>query len=264
MTYYRPPTTAGDVVPFRQAPKVPTLTIGGRKYALSTDGGPFGDREDDDLMEESPLGARLIRPPSGSNKWRYLWVLNTDRKNVVMWRVSDGDEKLEDSARSQQARIVALEKKGQLNRVTDSEFRKVDAEMRRRGADLLKSLQDGLEASKDEATRLHDRLVGEFYESKVLPTLLRELRAVREGAVPIGFRPHGPALEGDEEWLLRQRSSHVLGNVLRRLMPVEAVEKWLVSEGFDLGLVDIQATEWAVQDVYDKAAKLLPERPKSG
>ena len=262
-TYFRPARTAGDVVPFKPRPGVPTLTIGGRKYVLSTDGGPLGDREDDASMEESPLGARLIKAPEGANKWRYLWAYDTDRQTIAMWRVSDGNEKLDDSARSQQGRIVALEKKGQLNRVTSGEFRAIEKEMRRREDEALRQMQESLEEAKSGAERRLGALVGEYFDGKVLPLLLRGLEDVQRGVVPIGFKPFGPAEDGDEAWLLRQRSSHVMGKLFQRLMTVDQVEAWLIEQGFDLGMVDPQSVQWAIDDVRDRAVEYLPARPEN-
>lgn len=264
MTYFRPPTIAGAVVPFKPKSGVLTIPIGGRKYVLSTDGGPLGDREDDDLMGDSPLGARLIRPPSGADKWRYLWCFDTDRKTLTMWRVSDGNEKLSMSASSAQAKIVALEKKGQLNRVTHDEFSKVEREMREREQDQLAAMQMYVESMKSDATKQLDRLVRDYFEETVLPKLLRGLKAVRNGVTPIGFRPFGPATEGDAAWLLRQKSSHVMGEVFRVEMPEPKVEAWIRAKGFDLELVGNQDLQWAIDDVRDSAAQYLPERPDEG
>jgi len=262
LTYYRPPRTAGNIVPFRPKPGVPTLGIGSRKYVLSTDGGPLGDREDDDYMEDSPFGARIIRPDPTANKWRYLWAYNTDHQTLTMWRVSDGNEKVHDSARSQQARIFSLEKRGQLNRVTQEEFRQIEAEMDRRMAAQMRAMKDYLDASKDEAAREIDQLVQDFYGRHVLPKLQRGLSDVRRGVIPLGFQPFGPALDGDPDWLLRQMSSYVLGQVFRREMDIDKVEAFLKTRSFDLNRVDPQTVQWAIDEVRDNAVdELLPDRP---
>lgn len=260
MTYARPPKTAGDVVPFKPRPGVPVLLIGGRKYVLSTDGGPLGDREEDEALQDI-YGDRIILPPAGANKWRYLWAYDTDRQLVTMWRVSDGDEKLQDSARSQQSRLITLDKRGQLNRVTNEEFRKIEKEMGRRSDDTLEAMKATLEAAKSEADRELDRLVRAYFEEKVLPKLLRGLREVREGVTPLGFRPHTPTTR--EDALLRMKSSYVMSEVFRREMSLDDVEAWVRAKGFNLDLVDPQDLGWAIDDVRDDAVKYLPERPET-
>lgn len=252
---------AAAVLPFKAKPSVPKLAIRGDKYVLSTDGGPLGDRMDDDTAE-SPFGARIIRPDSAANKWRYLWAYDTDKQIVVMWRISDGSEKVWMPAKSAGHYIVRLEKRGQLNRVSHSDFRIIETEMSHREEDTIRALQKSIEEAKTTAERQLDKLVRAYFEKVALPKLQRGLADVRSGATPIGFKPFGPALEGDEGWLLRQKSSHILGAVFRREMDVEKVINWLVQQKFDPSFVDPQAIEWAIGDIRDEAAdKYLPPRP---
>lgn len=80
----------------------------------------------------------------------------------------------------------------------------------------------------------------------------------------IGFQPFGPALDGDSDWLIRQRSSHVFGQVFRREMDIAKVEAFLKRQGFALEDVDPQAIQWAIDDIRDaEADELLPDRPHS-
>jgi hypothetical protein len=254
---------AGVVVPFKPKPGVPVLAIGGRKYALSTDGGPLGDREDDeDVGWFGDTGARIIRPPPGTNKWRYLWAYDTNRQMLTMWRVSDGSEKLHDSAHSQQGRIVALEKKGQLNRVTSAEYTAIEKEMRRREDDTMQAMKESLAAAKTDAQKRLDVLVAQYYDEQILPRLTRALDAVHAGVVPLGFKPFGDAADGDPASLLRQRCTYVMGQVFQREMTVERVEEWLTEQDFPFSLVDPQDIDWAIDDVQDAAyTDLLPPRP---
>jgi hypothetical protein len=250
---------AAAVLPFKPKPKVPTTTIRGDKYVLSTFGGMLGDREDD---EASMFGGRLIGPPPGANKWCYLWVYDTERQVVAMWRASDGDEKYHGSPRSATSYIVMLDKRGQLNRVTNAEFRVIESEMRQREDAAIKSMQQTLEEAKSEAERSLDDYIRTFFEKFVLPKLLRGLSDVKSGATPIGFRPFGPAAEGDAAWLLRQKSSYVLGEVFKREMDPEKVVMWLEGQGFNVGIVHNQAIDWAIGDVRDEAAeRYLPKAP---
>lgn len=254
------------VVPFKAKPGVPTEAISGRKYVLSTDGGPLGDREDDGDMgwmgrnDGDEGGARLINVPQSGSKFKYLWAYDTDRQYLAMWRVTDGNEKFGGSARSETARLVKLDKKGQLNRVTNAEFRKVEAEMRRRENDAMDAMKKYIEDNKDDAVRQIDKLVKEFYEHTVEAKLTRSLDAVEKGAVPIGFKPYGPG-ETDPDWKKRQVASHVFGQVWRQEMSLDKVEKYLASKGVDIREAG-QSVDWAIQDLYEAVVDgFLPPRP---
>lgn len=258
---------AGPVVPFKPKPGVPTELIAGRKYVLSTDGGPLGDREDDKdhgwggYGDGESGGARMIITPQTGPKFRYLWAYDVERQYLGMWRVTDGNEKFAGSARSETARIVKLEKKGQLNRVTHEEFRKVEREMRDRENDALNSLKKYIEDNKSDNAKKLDELVREFYEKHVEDKLQRALDAAERGAVPIGFKPFGPG-ETDPEWRKRQVASHVLGQVWRKEMALDKVEDYLRANGVDVEAAG-QDVDWAIQDLFETAAeKLLPERPE--
>jgi len=228
------------------------LAIRGRKYALSTDGGPLGDRTEDETLEGD---GRFIGPPQGANKWRYLWAYDTDKNIVAMWRVSDGNEKVWGTASQMSSKIVALDRKQQLNRVSNAEFRIISAEMMRREDASLASMQDYLETMKDEATRRLDKLVADYADEKVVPVLLRRLGDLERGVVPFDFkaRPGTPP-----EIVERQMAGSILSQTFKQLMSRDDVEGWLASKGFDTSLVDSQAVGWAMDDAYEAAAKYLP------
>lgn len=259
---------AGPVVPFKPKPGVPTELIAGRKYVLSTDGGPLGDREDDadhgwgGRSDGQPGdGARMIVTPQSGPKHRYLWAYDTDKQYLAMWRVTDGNEKFGGRASTEQARIVKLEKKGQLNRVTHDEFRKIEKEMRDRENDQLNALKKYIEDNKSDDAKKLDDLVREFYEKHVEGKLQRALDAAERGAVPIGFKPFGPG-ETDPEWRKRQVASHVLGAMWRKEMSLDKVEDFLRANGVDVEAAG-QDVDWAIQDLFETAAeKLLPARPE--
>jgi hypothetical protein len=249
---------AGAVVPFKARPGVPTETIGGRKYVLSTDGGPLGDLDEPEY--ESPFGGKVIRGPVG-NKWKYLWVYDTERQVLAMWRVTDGNEKVYEPAKSGVYHVLKLDKKGQLNRVTTADFRRVEAEMRRREDDTLDALKETIEAAKGEADRELDRLVNEYFKTEVRPFIERAISAVESGVIPIGFKPFGPAADGDEKAKHRQMVTHVMGQVLKDRFNDRKVKVHLLRKGFNFSSVDIQAVEWAIHDVQDKAFdEMLPPR----
>lgn len=248
---------AGPVVPFKPRPGVPTLTVGGRKYVLSTDGGPLGDREDDeDMPEVGEGGARIIRTPQGT-KWRYLWAYDTDHQVVAMWRATDGNEKVYGSARSEMAKILQLDKKGQLNRVTTAEFRKIEAHMRDLEQDTLESLRKIVEDAKGERERAIDKHVGALFE-KLRPNLERELDAVRKGAIPLGFKPFSP------ENVERQAMTFVIGQFFRRNLDTEKVMRLITPKIPSLDTEQAgqyQDVQWAIQDVQDAAYdRYLPPR----
>lgn len=244
---------AGPVVPFTPKVRIPTVTVAGKKYALSTDGGPLGDREDDDL-EESPLGARVIRVPAG-NKWKYLWVYDTDKRILAMWRVSDGNEKLQGSANTYQHYIFRLEKKGQLNRVSNAEYRKIDTLMQRQADQVQDAMLREVEEGKSGEIREVDLLVREFFDKYVASKIQAALRGIAQGATPLGFKPFG-----DPEDLLRQKSSFIFGQIVQREMSIPKVVDYLRDKGVDVE----EAGQWidfAVQDVIEiEQDRLLPTR----
>ena len=246
---------AGDVIPFRPRPGVPTLAIGGRKYVLSTDGGPLGDREDDEKLPDDP---RIIRPDPSANKWRYLWAYNTEKQLVGMWRISDGSEKLWGSAKSETQSILKLDKKGQLNRVSDAEFRKINAYMRDVEQDTLRALKKTIEESKGDADKAIDRELEKLW-TKLRPSLEREIDAVKSGVTPIGFKPYQP----DPQNLLRQMLSYVIGKWFTRNFDFEDVLGALKKKvpQLDDEYADIQAVQWAIDEIRDEAYEAyLPER----
>ena len=248
---------AGAVVPFKPRPGVPALTIGGRKYALSTDGGPLGDREeDDDQPEVGEGGAQLIQGPAGT-KWRYLWVYDTEKQVVAMWRATDGNEKVWGSARSEMQTILKLDKKGQLNRVTTAECRKVEAHMQDLASDLLESMKRIIEDSKDDRGRGIDKAIKGLFE-KLRPTLERELDAVRQGATPMGFKPFSP------ENVERQAMTFVIGQFFRRNLDTDKVLAAIAPKipSLDPELAGhYQDVQWAIDDVRDGAFdEYLPPR----
>jgi hypothetical protein len=239
---------AGPVVDILRKPKVPVVLIWGKKYKLSTYGGPLGDREDDDKEDKSPFGGRLIKPPPGANKWRYLWAYDLDKSVVAMWRYSDGDEKAWFSANSNVATVAMLDKKGQLNRVTNSEFRRIESEMERRNEDTIKALEKSVEDSKSELTKQVDKLVEEFFESHVAPKLERAISSVERGATPLGFELNERVPASREHQML----SFVFYQTMKRELDSQTVDRYLRSKGVDVEEAG-QWVDWAIQDVNEKA-----------
>lgn len=98
---------AGPVVPFPHHPKVPTLLLHGRKYSLSDYWPMSSDLEE--MANPEGGGAKLITGPG--NRFRYLWLYDTERQILAMWRASDGNEKRHDRIRENAHDIYTLEKK---------------------------------------------------------------------------------------------------------------------------------------------------------
>ena len=254
-----------NVVPFRRPPKgphVPTVEISGHHYVLSTDGGPLGDAADP--QDHGWLGqgdhARLIKTPSPTNKWRYLWAYDTEKQNLGMWRASDGNEKVYGSAHTEQGRIVRLEKRGELNRVTSAQMKAIEAEMRKREQAVLQSLKESIAVNLTDFDRKVGPLAQEFFDRYGKAPLERALSDIRKGVIPIGFKPFGPG-EDDEKARFRQMAAYVMGVVFRREMGKDKFESFVRSKGLDPDQ-DLQAVHWALDEVYDRVLDAhLPTRP---
>jgi len=238
------------VLPFKPKQGVPTLAINGKKYVLSTDGGPLGDREDDELIDNP----RIIRTPQ-STKWKYLWAYDTEKQYLAMWRVSDGNEKLYNQARSEQARIIKLDKKSQLNRVTHEEMRRIENEMRDRQQDAASWMADYVEENKDESTKRMDRLVQTFFTRFVEPKLNYEIDHIERGAIPIGFKLYGPD-QKNPATRKRQMVTHVITQTFLREMTLDKVTDFLRKNGVDVE-TEGQWINWAIDDVREKAMEVL-------
>lgn len=255
---------AGDVVPFKAKPGVPTEVIGGRKYVLSSDGGPLGDQVEGTPGwfgggEPSEGGARLVPNLQPiENKWRFLWAYDTDRKYVGMWRVTDGNEKEGGSDKHYGAKIVALEKKGQLNRVTRAEFDVIEREMRKREHEQLESLKEWVERDKTDYQRAVDKIARDLYEKVAVPKIKRAIADIQGGAIPLGFKsnPHVPRPPE------HQMTVHVVGQVMAREVSEEKILDAIRHAGYDPDAPghDIQAAYWAAGDLRDEAYEAFVQR----
>jgi hypothetical protein len=249
---------AAVVVPFKPKPTGPHETIGGRKYVLSTDGGPLGDQEDPAWAGD----ARIMNLGRPENKWRFLWVYDVDRKYVAMWRVTDGNDKEGGSDRHYSLKIVQLEKKGQLNRVTHQEFEAIEKEMHHREHQQIEALKKSIADSETDYQKTINRLAQEFFEKEVAPKIERAVEGVKAGAIPLGFEPFGQGVH-DEQAKLRQQLSYTVGQLLRRELHHEKVEAYIRHHGVDPNdpNEDNQAVQWAIQDIQEEAyERFLPPR----
>ena len=239
--------SAGDVIPFRPPVRnTHTITIAGTKYLLS-DYWPDMMTGDD---EPNTGGAQVIRLPSDSSPWKYLWVYDLDKQTLTMWRVTDGNEKEHRLARSAQALIVHLDKKGQLNRVPHNQYAVIERDMAHRADAHMKALEAWVEELKTDTQRDVDELVREYFAQSVRPVADKALAEVETGVIPFGFKliPGGFGPE-------RQMKAFVIGQVYDRLFNLDKIDAYVKAQGVDLDLVDPQATQWAQQDVWYEYAK---------
>ena len=242
--------SAGDVIPFGgRAPRNShTVTLSGGKYVLSThSGGMMGDLAE--LPEEAEEGARVIRVRPG-DPWKYLWAYDTEHQVLAMWRVSDGNEKEYGGARSQTALLVKLDKKGELNRVTGAQFRVIETAMRAQEEAHTRALEQWVEETKTTSQRDVDALVREYFDDRVRPAMDRAVRDVLRGVSPLGFKasPGGFPVE-------RQMKAYVTGKLYEKLFGLDSVDAYVKSKGVDMDAIDIQATQWARDDVWLDYAK---------
>ena len=258
---------AGVVVPFPREeapprPKGKAFRFKGHAYALSTDGGPLGDSAEGTggwAEEMGEGGAKIIRGPAPLDPWKYLWVYDTDRNYVAMWRVHDGNEKDAGSAEHFDSDIARLERKGQINRVSHQEFQALEAEMRKREHALLKALERSIEENKDEYQRAVDEAAQEVFDKKILPGIKRRVAEVLRGILPFDFKPNDRIL--DYAPVEEQAVSHVITQEMEAFTP-KLVEEEVRRRGYDPSdsAHDVQAISWAVDDVRQKAWETLKRK----
>lgn len=224
-----------------------TVAIHGEKYVLSTDSGPLAG----DLLDRgdpSEGGARVIQGPG--DPWKFLWVYDTERQIVALWRVTDGDEKFWTSATSLTALLVKLDKKNQLNRVDHATYLKIEQDMSRRARENERALTEWIEEMKSDFQRVVDVSVQDYFDSRVRPELDRQVREIDSGVVPIGFKSMGSSFP-----MVRQMKSHVISQVFSRLFSLDKIDKWVEAQGIDLSAGDGQATFWAQGDIQQAYAE---------
>lgn len=239
----------GGVIPLRV--RVPTLAIHGRKYALSDYWPMFSDVQESMAPSEGG-GARLLKP-EGGNRFRYLWALDSDRKMLTMWRVSDGDEKVHDRMSSMSSYIHALEKKGQLNRVTHEEFLAIERFMHHRYEETLQNLKQLIRENEDDWDRRVKTILQDWFDAKLRPEITRRIAEVEAGVLPFGFKVNDRILE--HKTPEQQAKSFVVSQVLGKFDQAKAYD--IVSEavGFDAyepPQGDNQAVQWAWHELLER------------
>lgn len=231
----------------------PTVVINEKRYALSDH---FGFLQG--MIGEAPPGegrARLIE--CDGNRHRYLWAFDVDRKQIRMWRVSDGDEKTNGALHHFASDIVKLERARQLNRVTASEFDALEQTMRERTQEVLASLKAIIRRDEDEWDRLTREIAREVYAREIAPTVERRWAEIDQGVIPFGFKLR--------EWGPRsprtQRRMFVLTQALASFT-TSLVYAGVRARGLDPEKPprggDFQAVEWArgdvIEELYEKVS----------
>jgi len=239
---------AANVVPFRGRPRGPQVAIGSRKYVLS-DYWPMGTAGDG---EAPAAGARVI--DVGGDKFRWLWAYDTDKQVLAMWRYTDGDEKHYENAHRAAQHIHKLEKRGQLNRVTNAEFRIIEREMSRRYEDVIKTLREHARSLGGDWQEQVNAIARDFFDHKVRPLIERALSDAARGAVPMGFRFNERIPQSRDQ----QIRAHIVSQMVHQRFNERLIEDTMRTQGLDPEMrgVDNQAAYWAVselrQDVYEE------------
>jgi len=244
---------AGGVLTFpgaeKRRPRVPQHTIGGRKYNLSTGAGPMGD-----LAEEEPEGmlggGQVLRGPV-SNKWKFLWVVDTDKEYVTMWRVTDGNEKSAGRTSHFMQELVKLDRKGQLNHVSNREYRIIEKHFRRIEGDHARSLKEWARSLGGGYQERVNKIAQDFFDGEFKRDLERRLRDMKRGVIPLGFELNERLLVHENE--RAQMQGHIISETLKGYT-VKALEKHMRDKhGLDPEDVNVdgQAAHWALHDVLD-------------
>lgn len=252
---------SANVVPFRPNSKssLPKIEIGGKKYVLSDDAGPIASETFGAEEEGSSGHARLIRGPAHGSKFKYLWVYDTDHKYVVMWRTTDGNEKLAGPANSVMHYVLRLDQKGHLNRVPNEEYRKIESAMRKLEDETYEALKKTNKENETDFQKEVNARTQEFFDHHVRPKIERAIHDVQQGAVPLGFKPFGPKGEPS----LRQMTVHVISKIVASDFTFDKVEAYLTAHGLDPQEHgrDNQAAQWATQEIYEAVLEeLVPPR----
>lgn len=242
---------AGPVVPFPSKHKVPTQVIHGRRYVLS-DYWPMGAGVSEDMAPEGGGGARLITGPG--NRWRYLWLYDTERQILAMWRHSDGNEKFHDKVREHAHNVYTLEKKGQLNRVTREEFVTVEREMRKREDDTIKALQKSVAESATDWDRKVNEILDTWFSRNVEPSLNRRLAELDKGVTPLGFKVNPALLEHGKNAEQQARQWLVTKSLegFDQSAAYDVVSKVVGFDAYNPPEGDPQAVQWAWGDFLER------------
>lgn len=236
-------TTPNSVHQFPAAPR--RVQVAGRSYALSDIGVPMlemfepAERDDD-------LGARLV--DVGGEPARYLWVATPDGQ-VMMWRYSDGDEKLAGFVTDFPETVQKLRSMRQLNEVTVEEMEVVHAAMLDRYEETVDRLRALVAATNSDQQNAVNRLVVQYLDDEVMPIAREMWSAIDAGAIPLGFKPQDIPIPVDRQ--ARTWAFYVACGVANFDHASPELEQYVLR---GLGLLDssqledVQAIYWAYHD----------------
>jgi hypothetical protein len=237
---------SAGVVQMPKRPRVPTILIRGKKYVLSNYWTALGVSSN----EEGP-GARVI-DTGGNDRFSFLWVYDTDRKMIAMWRHSEGNEKLYNRASQHTHDIVVLEKKGQLNRVTHEEMVIIEREMASREAETLRALKQTIEENATDWDRKVADILERHFQKEIYPAIDRRLAELEKGIVPFGFKYNDHIPKSRED----QMKVFVVTNALSKFTEPAAYDLVSKTVGFDAYEPpdggDGQAVQWAWHSLHEK------------
>jgi hypothetical protein len=147
---------------------------------------------------------------------------------------------------------MTLDRKKQLNRVTNEEYRVIDHFMSARTREVIQTMKRELEKNADEWDRTAKKLANDAFKAKVEPKLLAAFKDIDQGAIPIGFKVKPGMLEHRDA--TSQAQMHVAMTYFSRDYTLKSVEDYARSKGYDPDHPpgDNQALEWAWRDVMDE------------
>ena len=241
---------AGRVLDFGRRsvrPKHP-IKINGNTYALSDYAGSMLSSPDDDGDGE---GARLIRGPAHSQPYRYLWIFDSDRGDLGMFRVTDGSEKVWGKADRMVREIMLLDRKGELNRVSTSEARSITRAMRKKEDNALSELKEWSKELETDYQQFVNQVAADVFNAEIAPEIRRRLAEVNQGVVPFGFKVVEGLLnigKSAEEQMQGHVVSQVLDGFTTKMIDAEVRRRGVDPDG-----EDIQASYWALNDIRDDA-----------
>lgn len=238
-----------DIHEFPSRPE--RVQIGSRTYALSNIGVPMV-ASDGDEPPAPIMGAKMV--DMGGDRWRYIWVWESESDRLEMYRLSDGDWKVIAASTDYPETFDKLDRLGQLNAVTPEEMAEFEQEMRERYDETLLSLKQAIDEGKSDEDRRVDELVAQFFRERVEPELRRRWAEIAQGVRPFDFEYNErlPRPEGE------QARMHVLHKELDRTgFMGEPLEDYVVEAlGYSSWeeMEDPQAVDWAARDFLQEVA----------
>lgn len=224
-----------------------SVTIAGRKYALSNFPGAHLTALRGELFPEGE-GARVIQNEPG---WNYLWVFEETHGLLEMWQVHEGNPKVMDRMPHAAQTVAHLKKLGSLNLVSHEELLTLRRAMEKVYDKTLADLEASVEANKTVDEHEVDRMAWEFYDHFVKPKIDEAVKVADSNTPILGFKP----VEGGFS-VSRQRRSFMISRVFEQNFQSQQIEDYMTQKGFDHNqeTIDIQALEWARQDVIQKVS----------